>query len=269
MRLKYLAAFGWLALNFIFNFFNKWVFPQFPFPAFILCCNNVIIFLVILAGTQFTDLIKIERPVLRQHMSVILLLAALHAFDLFLENTSLESVSLALNQIIKSTVPFFSLLLSIFTDRAAIRPLNIAATSLIVVGACLSAFRAPHMTTYGVVCSFGSAVLAAAKTNVAAVLLSDAHMSSIALTFITALPGALVLFPLFLFSEAASVFSFAAENLKFTLFVVLVTSVLSIAYDYVHYLLVQQTSALYSTLLGNVKCLVYVVVAIFRLRSRC
>lgn len=262
------AVAGWLVLNFCFNFFNKWLFPRFHYPAWILLNNNIFTFvaclllLVVVNPSGSGSSSTLDWAVVRRYWGWLLVLATLHGFDLLLENMSLQTVSLALNQVVKSTVPFFSLLFAKFVERKHVVRDQFLCTVFIVVGAGLTAYRNPEFELVGFLCSCGSAVLASLKTLFSALLLERAQMPPLALTFYTALPSALVLLPVFVGREMDAFGTFAADHVWFTLGVTLLTSVMAVAYNWIHYLLIHETSALYSTLVGNVKVVLVVLVSL-------
>ncbi|KAL6069346.1 hypothetical protein QOT17_007609 [Balamuthia mandrillaris] len=283
-----LAALSWIVLNIGLSFINKYLFDveDFKYPIFIILLGTVVTFL----GTLFLmyvppllssgwDVVgNIEVMNVLQHWRLLCMLAFLHAATTALSNISMVFISISLGQIIKATTPALTMLLSKVFENKPSSPRLVTATMIIIVGAAITVSKSPefygqhvHEHLFGLLCSVLSTGAGAGQVVVSAILLQQVDVSSWGLLLTTCIPTMLFLFPPFLYFEFPRLISSPSSSSPLTsphdhtltFFLVAIGGIGAFCYTLSAYLLIQYTSSIYSSIIGNLKVVLLVFLSMF------
>ncbi|KAL0043848.1 hypothetical protein WJX82_006835 [Trebouxia sp. C0006] len=175
------------------------------------------------------------------------------AANVSLNNLSLVLITLSLNQVIRSAIPLCTATLAIFIEKKT--PTRQEATGLMILtlGVMLAVWEGSvsGSVTGLLLCCFGT-VCNAAMMSTAGKVMSE-KMDVLRLTFYTAPVSCAVLLPLFLAREGQHFAVYWMDHSTGVLLVLLCSSVVALSYNVIHSLMIQKTSAVTTTVLGEVK----------------
>lgn len=175
------------------------------------------------------------------------------ALNIALNNISLLDISLSLNQVIRSSIPVITCLLAIVVEGKM--PTEKEATSLVVltIGVMIAVWQGtisgkPHAIMF---CIIGT-VCNGAMMTFSGKLLSE-KLDVVRLTFYTAPISLFCLAPFMVWRELADFKLYLADNFGNVLGIMLLSSVNAVTYNLVHSLMIKRSSAVTTTVLGEIK----------------
>eukprot|EP00941_MAST-03F_sp_MAST-3F-sp1_P003385 g3385.t1 len=146
--------------------------------------------------------------------------------------------------------------------------LQLLAMILTVVGAVLTAWHNPHINSTGLLCTSLATVFSAGHFVLAALIMDDNGVEPLSLMMMLTVPVAIILFPIFIYSEgisAVATFCFDQKHFHTVLLTLLAISFFTFAHSILAWYLIRYTSPVYCTVLmcAKVPLLVLVTVPLF------
>lgn len=259
---------AWLFLNCALNFFNKWLFAHtdFKFPVFFTMFHMVAQFIGSGSLIYFFKAAKIERKHWTEYRGRILLLAMFFVTNIVTNNWSLLHISLSVNQIVKSTLPLPTMVLSLMFESKSYTVDHWTAVFLIIAGSWAAVWGNPHYTAFGFGLVVTSTFCVAAWTILSALLLGPGDitgLNSINLSFYGSVPAMFVLLILWSqLEEYNKVIAYMSETPGQGCIYIAIGSCLAFVYNIFHFLLIKYTSTLTSTIAGNMKIILVILISI-------
>lgn len=190
---------------------------------------------------------------LQKQWKGVLYIGSFMALNIALNNISLLDISLSLNQVIRSSIPVITCILAIFVEGKM--PSEKEATSLVVltIGVMIAVWQGtisgkPHAILF---CIIGT-VCNGAMMTFSGKLLSE-KLDVVRLTFYTAPVSLLCLAPFMAWRELAAFKIYLADNFGNVLGIMLLSSINAVTYNLVHSLMIKRSSAVTTTVLGEIK----------------
>lgn len=175
------------------------------------------------------------------------------ALSVALNNISLLDISLSLNQVIRSSIPVITCLLAICIENKI--PCAKEATSLVIltIGVMIAVWEGTISGTSRsiLLCIIGT-LCSGAMMTISGKVLSE-KLDVVRMTFYTA-PVALVwLSPFVVWRELSAFKMYLTSNFGNSLAIMLLSSVNAVSYNVVHSLMIQKSSSVMTTVLGEIK----------------
>ncbi|KAK9830940.1 hypothetical protein WJX81_008324 [Elliptochloris bilobata] len=190
------------------------------------------------------------------------------ALNVSLSNASLVKLSLSLNQVIRASMPVMTVAMAYFIESQV--PTSSVVASLVVlstgVGICVWQGQATG-TMFSIVLCTLSTLANAACLSTSGKLLTE-KIDVMRLTFYIAPITAFFILPLLLHVEARMVVESLAVNGKAIAIMFGMSSALAVTHNLVNYKLVQHTSAVSATVIGEVKTIALIILSAFLLGEK-
>lgn len=251
----------WTVLNVTFNFFNKWVLSPtgagFGFPAFYTACHmvsSVVGALVIMRLRP--ELNTLSREQLRVYKFQLLLLSMLFATTLLTNNTSLQFLSLSVNNVIKSMAPLPQAVLSYVLEGKTTDPTSAAVIVMLCIFGGLSIpVGTPSYSLLGLLLAIASLLAVTVKVSTSAVLMKDAKTNGLnptVLVFYDCFNSIFICMSLWFFNphEYNGTRRYFAEHFTTGVMVCMVGSLLAVSYNLTSFTLTKTTSSMTAALLA-------------------
>ena len=197
--------------------------------------------------------IETHKRTLEKQWKGLLYIGSFMALNIALNNISLLDISLSLNQVIRSSIPVITCLLAIVVEGKM--PTEKEATSLVIltVGVMIAVWQGtvagkPHAIMF---CIIGT-VCNGAMMTFSGKLLSE-KLDVVRLTFYTAPVSLLCLAPFMAWREWADFQVYLSSNFTSVAGIILISSVNAVTYNLVHSLMIKRSSAVTTTVLGEIK----------------
>lgn len=266
----------WLTLNVAMNLYNKWIFTiyGFQFPFFITMTHMVIgfigslclIYIPFLRNRVFSsqDRVKVLQRPTRGTLLKVILLAVFAAANTGLNNASLVYINISTNQVVRATLPVVVVLVSFVLEKKRYSKKIMGVIIAIVGSASAALYKQPEFDFWGVFLA-GLSVVASGLWTVLTAILLGAHgrMNPIQLVYYTAPPIFIYLLPAFLVFELKPI----GEQLPHVdpvpiVLIILMGGALAFSYNIVHYWLVIETGSVGSSVMGNIKVVLLIILSI-------
>jgi drug/metabolite transporter (DMT)-like permease len=227
----------------------------FKFPLLLTSCHMLFSFLALAPFMLTPAMLPRHADTLRRSWRGFVAIGLFMALNISLNNSSLVEMTLSLNQVIRASIPVFTCLLAIVVESR--RPTQSEAVSLLVLtaGVMVAVWEGTVAGSPRAValCLAGTVSNAAMMTTSGKVLAEKVDV--LRLTFYTAPVSLTALVPAFLASGEASRFAndYMPLHGRDAYVIILATSAVALSYNVVHSLMIQQTSAVTTTVLGEVK----------------
>ena len=271
-----LIILAWLCLNLGLNFYNKWAFTEpgngapgagFVFPIFYTLWNMVASFIgcnLLMALVPSTR--TLSKKQFMDNKWGLLVLSTVYVINILSQNASLVHIGLSVNQILKCCVPLPTMLCAFFVQGTRYPwPIIVSVFSVIASATLSVPFSDPSVTTIGVVLTMTSMLCAGVRPVLSALLLANAKqsgLSPIPLLWYDSLFSIFALLILFFTShERPDLPDFYHQHMKTGIAVVLCGSMMAFAFNIITFYLIKSIGPLTSTVLGNVKTIILVLVA--------
>jgi len=175
------------------------------------------------------------------------------ALNIALNNISLIDISLSLNQVIRSSIPVVTCLLAIVVEGKVPGEREGWALVMLTVGVMIAVWQGtvagkPHAIMY---CVMGT-VCNAAMMTFSGKLLSE-KLDVVRLTFYTAPISLMCLAPFMAILEMDAFRVYFAQHFNDVLGIIVLSSVNAVTYNLVHSLMIKRSSAVTTTVLGEIK----------------
>eukprot|EP01132_Coremiostelium_polycephalum_P002911 gene2911-3628_t len=255
--------FVWISLNMGLQFANKYLFTiGFQFPILIILTGTFATFIGSVIAIFIFKLSELPPySIVMKHKIVLLLVAFFQAATYVLENISIVSLPISLNQIIKATGPAFIILLSYIMYKELFSIEIIISTGVIILGAVLSVLQNPEFQLLGFFYSLGSIIFASLQTILLAQLLKEPQLNTLSIVMVTAFPSTLSIIPLFFSIEYKRLTEIQLNSITIPTVFVISLAIAAFFYNVSHFYIVKYTSALYYVIVGNGKVVLIVIIS--------
>jgi drug/metabolite transporter (DMT)-like permease len=245
---------AYLTLNSTLNLMNKWALGRYGlrFPLTLTSTHMAFSF-VILAPFALRTSWDEHRHTLKTQWKGLLYVGGFLALNIALNNISLVDITLSLNQVIRSAIPVATCLLAIAVEGHFPTRLEATALLLLCMGVMVAVWqgsvtgepRAIFVCILGTMCN-------AAMMTFTGKLMSE-KLDVVRMTFYTAPISLVCLFPFFVWRELSQLASYYSENSHGVAAVLVASSVNAVCYNLVHSAMIKRTSAVTTTVLGELK----------------
>ena len=227
----------------------------FRFPLLLTSCHMLFSLLALAPFMLRQSLMPLHRETLARQWKGFVAIGLFMALNISLNNSSLVEMTLSLNQVIRASIPVFTCVLAIAIEGK--RPSQKEALSLLVLtlGVMIAVWEGTVAgSPRGVALCLAGTVSNALMMTTSGKVLSE-RVDALRLTFYTAPVSLAALAPAFLASGEASRFAndYAPVHGREACVIALATSAVALSYNVVHSLMIQRTSAVTTTVLGEAK----------------
>ncbi|KAL4856523.1 putative sugar phosphate/phosphate translocator [Chlorella vulgaris] len=253
---------AYLFLNSSLNLINKWALGHagFRFPFLLTSCHMLFGFCV-LAPVALRDGWESHRATLRKQWRGVACIGAFLALNIALSNISLMDISLSLNQIIRSAIPVVACVLSIVVESKYPSPQEAASLVVLSCGVMLAVWQGTVAgKPYAIALSVAATVSNAAMMTFSSKLMSE-KLDVVRLTFYVAPVSLTCLAPFFWIYERESFAAYWPSHQEGAGLIMLVSSIMAIAYNLVHALMIKNVSVVATTVLGEFKIICLLVLS--------
>ncbi|WPT11487.1 Putative sugar phosphate/phosphate translocator [Picochlorum sp. SENEW3] len=208
---------------------------------------------IVLAPFAIIIPLESHTKTLQKEWKGIFYIGSLMALSIALNNISLVGITLSLNQVIRSSLPVITCLLSVFIEKQM--PTIQEAISLLIlsVGVMIAVWQGTIAgKPQGILFCISSTVCSAMMMTFSGKLLSE-NLEVVRLTFYTAPVSLICLSPFTACVEMADLSNYLKENSARAIVILLMTSINAVAYNIVHYLMIKKSSSVITTVLGEIK----------------
>lgn len=244
----------YLSLNSSLNLLNKWSLGVygFRFPFLLTSCHMAFSFCV-LAPVAMREPWESHRRTLEKQWKGIVYIGAFMALNIALNNISLLDISLTLNQIIRSAIPVVTCLLAILVESRYPSGQELAALITLTLGVMLAVWQGSVTgKPYAIIFCLVGTVCNGAMMTFSGKVLSE-KLDVVRLTFYTAPVSLVCLAPFFWAYERESFYDYLPAHMNGVALIILVSSINAVCYNMIHSLMIKKTSAVTTTVLGEVK----------------
>lgn len=245
----------YLCLNSSLNMINRYVLGiyGFAFPMLLTICHMLFGFVALFVPVLLARRPEVHKQTWKRQWRGFLCVGAFMAMNIGLNNVSLVSLPLSLNQVLRAGLPVVTAVVAMFVESKVPTRHEVLALLLLTGGVCITIFEGNAMGNLsGLGLAIAGVLCAAGMMSMAGKVLSE-KLDVMQLTFYTAPISCSVLFPFFLAREWDRFKLYAADNGPATVSIILISSIVALAYNLVHNYLLQRTSSVTVTVLGEVK----------------
>jgi drug/metabolite transporter (DMT)-like permease len=229
----------------------------FKFPLLLTSCHMLFSFLALAPFMLTPAMLPRHAETLARSWKGFVAIGLFMALNISLNNSSLVDMTLSLNQVIRASIPVFTCVLAIVVEGK--KPTSAEAGALLVLtgGVMIAVWEGTVAGSPRAVllCVAGTVSNAAMMTTSGKVL--SEKVDALRLTFYTAPVSLAALLPAFAASGEASKFGgpggYMDAHGRDAYIIILATSALALSYNVVHSLMIQRTSAVTTTVLGEAK----------------
>eukprot|EP01094_Clydonella_sp_ATCC50884_P030208 TRINITY_DN9771_c0_g1_i1.p1 TRINITY_DN9771_c0_g1~~TRINITY_DN9771_c0_g1_i1.p1 ORF type:complete len:362 (+),score=119.63 TRINITY_DN9771_c0_g1_i1:535-1620(+) len=257
-------CFTWIFLNVLLSITNKWLFrvEHFAYPVMIIMLGTLMTFI----GSATLLLVFKYEPVpsteeIMRSWKVLLVNSLAVGLSTGLENISILYTSISLNQAIKACLPAVAMAAAYLLEGRTYSAPLIGLNFVMIVGVVLALLHNPSFSVFGFSTAVVSTVLNLVHVMASAELLRRPHMTSMVVMMLSAPPALLSLFPLFMWLEYPTLAQRVPRHEMLDILVMFCTAVVAFVYVLLGLELVRVTSAVYFTIVSNLKVVVLVVVS--------
>ncbi|KAL0050280.1 hypothetical protein WJX82_008064 [Trebouxia sp. C0006] len=190
------------------------------------------------------------------------------AVNIAFNNLSLVQITLSLNQVIRSFIPVICCLLAIGIENKIPTGKEIGSLVILSLGVMIAVWEGSvNGSPHGIMLCIVGTVCNAAMMSTSGRILSE-KLDVLRLAFYTAPVSCIALFPFCYFRESARFMTYSQGQSMIVTAIILVGSVNALSYNVVHYLMIQMTSAVTTTVLGEVKIVGLLVLSVLLLGEK-
>jgi len=241
------------------NFYNSWLMRQVPgfnFPLIYTCLHMVASFLFASLLVFGFRVAPANWEQARALVLRIVLLAFLRGASIATNNWSLMYISIALNKVIKASVPVFTVPLSILFERKRYSPYKIVALLCLASGTMLScvSLSGQAADAKGILLALISAAVGGSSIVVGAMLMGKGTgLGPVSVLLYMSPCQVLMLASVVPFDELPPFLDFVRGHDGSTALYLAVGTLLAVAFNLMSYVQLQSTSSVTSSMLGNLK----------------
>eukprot|EP01133_Synstelium_polycarpum_P011908 gene11908-13874_t len=253
----------WMALNMTLQMANKYLFCKgFKYPVFIILTGTFVTTIGSMIAVFVLKMAPFPKEALRKRKWTLLATAVFQSLTYVLENISITTIPIALNQIIKSTSPAFIIVLALMMYGQRISMVDGILTLTIIVGAALAVVHNPTFLLGGFLYAVASTIFACLQTLLLASLLQDPALNTMSILTVTALPSTITIIPIFVVMELPKMIKDPTPPGALVSWTIVgILAFAALFYNLSHFYIVRYTSALYYAIVGNAKVVILIVVS--------
>ena len=193
-----------------------------------------------------------QRTLSKQWLGIVYI-GCFMALNIALNNISLLDISLSLNQVIRSAIPVVTCILSIVIEKKMPSREEFTSLLILTIGVMIAVWQgAVTGKPYAIFFAILGTVCNGAMMTFSGKVLSE-KLDVVRLTFYTAPVSLICLTPFLLWREYAAFTVYFHENASSVSGIILVSCLNAVCYNMVHSLMIKHTSAVSTTVLGEVK----------------
>lgn len=248
---------------------NKWALGHYGlrFP-FMLTCTHMLFSFIVLSPFALRVDYETHVKTLQKQWKGILYIGAFMALNIALNNLSLLDISLTLNQIIRSAIPVVTCVLAIIVESKM--PTQQEATSLIILtlGVMLAVWQGTVTgKPYAIALCIIGTICNGAMMTFSGKLLSE-KLDVVRLTFYAAPVSLTCLAPFYFMYEKDRFAEYYQEHSDGVVVILIASSINAVLYNLVHSAMIKRTSAVTTTVLGEVKIVGLLILSAFLLGEK-
>ena len=208
---------------------------------------------IVLAPLALRTQWEVHQRTLAKQWRGIVYIGCFLALNIALNNISLLDITLSLNQVIRSAIPVVTCILAVIVETKIPSRQEVTALMVLSFGVMIAVWQGtiagkPHSILF---CILGT-VCNGAMMTFSGKLLSE-KLDVVRLTFYTAPISLACLLPFMLWREWHSFLTYFALNHRNVAGIMLVSSLNAVCYNAVHALVIKRTSAVTTTVIGEIK----------------
>jgi drug/metabolite transporter (DMT)-like permease len=198
---------------------------------------------------------------LKKQWKGILYIGGCMALNIAMNNMSLVSITLSLNQVIRSSLPVIACIIALIIEKKALSLHEILSISILSVGVMIAVWQGRvDGKFHGVVfCALGT--ICSATTTIFSCKLLSEKLDVVRLTFYTAPISLVCLLPFVVRKEWVSFQAYYTVNPNGALYILLGSSILALVYNLVHVLVIKKVSGVTTTVIGEVKIVALLILS--------
>lgn len=219
---------------------NRWILGlyKFKFPILLSLSHLTFSFAVLLPIMFHPRFRSQHRPTLQQQWSGLLVIGVCFALNLGLNNSSLVTISLSLNQVIRSSLPVIVAFFAVFIEQRVPSRLETMALLVLVLGVMVAAYEGAKGgdSLPGVMICIASTFSNAVMLSTSGKVLSE-KLDVLRLTFYTAPVTITSLLPAYLWMEHSKLGSYIEKEGNKFIPIMLIGCLVALSYNLVHHLM--------------------------------
>lgn len=261
---------AYLILNSTLNLMNKWLLGiyGFSFPLLLTSCHMLFSFLILLPFMLREPFKSLHAATLQKQWKGIIGIGLFMAVNIAFNNLSLVQITLSLNQVIRSFIPVICCLLAIGIENKVPSGKEIGSLVVLSLGVMIAVWEGSvNGSPHGIMLCIIGTVCNAAMMSTSGRILSE-KLDVLRLAFYTAPVSCVALFPFCYFRESTRFMTYSEGQSMIVTAIILVGSINALSYNVVHYLMIQMTSAVTTTVLGEVKIVGLLVLSVLLLGEK-
>lgn len=248
---------SYLGLNSVLNLSNKYALGihGFRFPVLLTSCHMFFSLIVLAPFMLRPSLVPLHLETLGRQWRGFVAVGLFMAINISLNNSSLVEMTLSLNQVIRASIPVFTCILAVAIEGKEPTPKEAIALVVLTIGVVVAVWEGTVAgSPRAVALCLAGTVSNELMMTMSGKVLSD-RFDALRLTFYTAPVSLTALLPALVASGEASRFinDYLPIHGRESTVVALATSVIALSYNVFHSLMIQRTSAVTTTLLGETK----------------
>jgi len=250
--------------------FNKWLFQEagFKFPIFLTQFHMLANFLFAMLLMVCFNASSFNWAGYQKHPVKMAALSALFVFKIASNNTSLLTISLSINQMLKSTLPFLMCVLAVFFEGKSFSTKIWLSCLLVIIGTGLTVYKNPEWDLSGFLWAFGSLVGAAIYILLSRLILDEEGFEATNVLVVVSFAGTLILPTwFFLLTEKDEPLKYIREEPMMSTIYITASSTMTVAMNLVHFKLIKVTSTVTTAVVGNLKTLLVFVLSMTHLEK--
>jgi drug/metabolite transporter (DMT)-like permease len=218
-----------------------------------LTCSHMAFSFVALAPFALRTQWEVHQRTLAKQWPGILYIGCFMALNIALNNISLLDISLSLNQVIRSSIPVVTCGLAVLVESRMPTQQELIALIVLTVGVMIAVWQGtiagkPYAIFF---CIMGTICNGAMMTFSGKVL--SEKLDVVRLTFYTAPVSLACLAPFLAWRELDAFYAYYSRDASSVAGIMLASCVNAVCYNMVHALMIKHTSAVTTTVLGEVK----------------
>mmetsp|Transcript_16545 Transcript_16545/g.35792 ORF Transcript_16545/g.35792 Transcript_16545/m.35792 type:complete len:368 (+) Transcript_16545:182-1285(+) len=254
----------YLGLNISLNMLNKWTLSMygFRFPIFMSLAHMAFTFVALAPLMATTSYRELHVTTIRKQWIGLIGIGTFFAVNVGFNNVSLLAISLSLNQVIRASIPVVTAVGSIFIEGKNPSRREFASLLVLVFGVCIAVYEGSgtHASLNGIVlCLLGTVSNGLMMSSIGR-LMSE-KLDVLRLAFYTAPITCIVLIPFYWKMEADQFVGYQTHHGAEYAGLLLIGCVNALAYNIVHSLVIKITSSVTTTVLGEMKIVLILVLS--------
>ncbi|EFJ52147.1 hypothetical protein VOLCADRAFT_116181 [Volvox carteri f. nagariensis] len=252
---KVLMVAAYLTLNISLNMVNKWTISiyGFPFPIALSIAHMAFSFVVLAPVMLSKHNRELHYPTISKQWPGLLFISMCFAINVGLNNVSLLSISLSLNQVIRASIPVFTALGAVVIENRPPSRQEFLSLLVLVAGVSMAVYEGSNTkasVTGVTLCVIGTMCNGLAMSSIGRLLTEK--LDVLRLTFYTAPLSAFVLLPFFNKLEAEAFYKYWHQGLGF-IGIILLGCLNALLYNLIHSWVIKATSSVTTTVIGEMK----------------